>query len=78
MQEMSEREKELKQQQMFLYGKILEEMVHTTRAKYGLKSIDPEVLDMISEAAKHKYTSLITDLIETSRCNNSTSYLSQK
>jgi hypothetical protein len=63
---------------MFLYGKVLEEKLQMTMAKYGLKTMDSDVIEMLSEAIKQKYTTIITDLIDTSRIHHSTAYLSQK
>jgi len=63
---------------MFLNGKILEEKLQATMSKYGIKSMDADVLEMLSDAIKQKYTTIITDLIDISRCHHSTAYLSQK
>jgi hypothetical protein len=41
---------------MFLSHKILEETMKDAMIKYGIRSIDPEVLFMISDAMKVKYT----------------------
>jgi hypothetical protein len=37
---------------MFLNGKILEEKLHSTMSKYGIKSMDSDVIEMVSEAIK--------------------------
>jgi hypothetical protein len=37
---------------MFLNGKILEEKLQSTMSKYGIKSMDSDVIEMVSEAIK--------------------------
>ena len=76
--ELKEREKQRRYQNMFLNGKILEEKLQSTMSKYGLKNMDMDVMEMLSDAIKQKYTTIITDLIDVSRSHHSTAYLSQK
>ena len=47
-------------------------------SKFGIKNMDSEVMEMLSDAIKQKYTTIITDLIDISRSHHSTAYLSQK
>lgn len=78
LQEHREREKQRKYQSLFLNGKILEEKIRATMSKYGLREMDEEVIEMVSNAMKLKYTNMLTDLIEISRSHHSAAYLSQK
>lgn len=41
---------------MFLNGRILEEKLQSTMSKYGIKNMDADVIEMLSDAIKHKYT----------------------
>lgn len=38
-----------------------------TLAKYGLRAMDYDVMPMLSDAMKHRYSEIITELIEISR-----------
>lgn len=63
---------------MFLNHKILEEMLRSIMSKYGIRHMDPEIMFMISEAMKSRYTSIIQELISISRSSQSNSYLINK
>ena len=47
-------------------------------SKYGLRNMDNEVMFMISEAMKCRYTNIIQELIAISRSSQSNSYLINK
>jgi len=63
---------------MFLNPKVLEERLNQVMSKYGIKRMDPEIMFMISEAMKSRYTNIITDLISISRSSQSNSYIITK
>lgn len=63
---------------MFLNYKVLEERLKSTMHKYGIRDMDYEVMFMINDAMKHKYTDIIKDLIQISRSSQSNAYLTHK
>jgi hypothetical protein len=52
---------------MFLNPKILEERIKENLQKYGLNGVDPEIMFMINDAMKHKFTDIIKELIKIHR-----------
>ena len=52
--------------------------MNSTMRKYGIQHMDPDVLFLISDALKNKYSSIIQELIDISRSSQSNSYLSSK
>lgn len=48
-------------------GKILEERIKQAMAKYGIRHLNQEVLEIVNDAMLKKYTDIITDLIDISR-----------
>ena len=47
-------------------------------SKYGVKHLNPEVLEIVNDSMKKKYTDIVTELIDISRSSQSQSYLSHK
>lgn len=83
------REREKRLNGLFLNYTVLDQTVASTMRKYGLQTgtfptvngstaIDPEVLELFSEAAQIKLASMIRDLIQISRFNNSMSFVNKK
>ena len=52
---------------MFLNNRILEDRLKNAMHKYGIQQMDPEILFIMSEAMKNKYTEMIKELITISR-----------
>lgn len=48
---------------MFLNYKILQERLKSTMTRYGIKEMDNEIMYMISDSMKNKYTEMIKELI---------------
>jgi len=47
-------------------------------SKYGIANMDPEVMFMVSDAMRNKYTEVIKNLISISRSSQSNAYLLHK
>ncbi|CDW83759.1 UNKNOWN [Stylonychia lemnae] len=75
---MREQDRQRRLQSMFLNYRVLEEKLRQTMSKYGIRNMDPEIMFLISEAMKTRYTSIITDLIAISRSSQSNSYIITK
>ena len=73
-----ELERQRKLQSMFLNYRVLEEKVRGMMSRYGIRNMDPEIMFMMSEAMKSRYTNIIQDLIAISRSSQSNSYLINK
>ena len=61
---------------MFLNPAILEDKLKRTLAKYGLRTMDLDVMSIVSEAAKNKFSEIISSLIEINRSNHNLGYIS--
>lgn len=75
---LKEQERQRKLHSMFLNHRVLEEQLRGVMSRYGVKDIDPDVLFLISDAMKQRYTNIITELISISRSSQSNSYLTNK
>jgi len=63
---------------MFLNPRILEDKLSFIMIKYGIRGMDSDIMFMINDAIKEKYSNIITELVTISRSAKSDSYLVNK